>query len=96
MIADQGGIADPPYYTHILEHVSVLMAKLAKEHNTHFQFAMGDNFYFDGVQNVNDERFQNSFEKVFNDSNLVNTPWFLSLGKHLNKFVLFINEIGKI
>ncbi|RMZ94626.1 tartrate-resistant acid phosphatase type 5-like isoform X1, partial [Brachionus plicatilis] len=82
MIADQGGIPDPPYYTHILSHVSMLMAKLAKKHNTQFQFAMGDNFYFDGVQNVDDPRFQDSFEKVFNDSSLVNTPWFLSLGNH--------------
>ena len=81
MIADQGGIAEPPYYTYVLSYVSELMADLAKKHNTHFQFAMGDNFYFDGVQSVDDPRFVDSFENVFTDSNLVNTPWFLSLGK---------------
>lgn len=85
MIADQGGIPDPPYFTHILSKVSMLMARLSQEHKTQFQFAMGDNFYYDGVKNVDDSRFKDSFEKVFNHSNLVNTPWFLSLGNCLLK-----------
>lgn len=87
MIADQGGIPDPPYYTPVLSKVSMLMAKLSRKHKTQFQFAMGDNFYFDGVKNVDDTRFQDSFENIFNDSNLVNTPWFLSLGIYLLKLV---------
>lgn len=34
------------------------MTKLAKEHNTQFQLALGDNFYFDGVKNSDDKRFK--------------------------------------
>ncbi|CAF0910249.1 unnamed protein product [Brachionus calyciflorus] len=32
MIADQGGMDKPPYYTNILSYVSKLMARLALEH----------------------------------------------------------------
>ena len=53
---------------------------MAKDKNTHFQFALGDNFYFDGVKSVDDPRFQASFENVFTDQNLLETPWFLNLG----------------
>ena len=58
------------------------MAKLGKKENTHFQFALGDNFYFDGVKNVEDPRFITSFEKAFTDEHLINTPFFLNLGNH--------------
>jgi tartrate-resistant acid phosphatase type 5 len=56
------------------------MAKMAKDKNTHFQFALGDNFYFEGVKSVDDPRFQTSFENAFPDENLRETPWFLNLG----------------
>lgn len=81
-LADQGGVSFEPYYTPVLQYTAKLMSKLAPKLNTHFQFALGDNFYFDGVQNVDDPRFLNSFENVFNDSYLKVTPWFLTLGNH--------------
>lgn len=34
------------------------MNKLTKKMPVHFTLALGDNFYFDGVKNVNDPRFQ--------------------------------------
>ena len=34
------------------------MAQLAEHYDTQFQVALGDNFYFDGVANVSDKRFQ--------------------------------------
>lgn len=81
-LADQGGVSFEPYYTPVLQYTSKLMSELAPKLNTHFQFALGDNFYFDGVQNVDDPRFLSSFENVFNDSYLIETPWFLTLGNH--------------
>lgn len=61
MIGNQGGIPDPPFYTHMLHKVSELMKSVAAAENTHFQFALGDNFYFDGVTSVDDERFNVRF-----------------------------------
>lgn len=66
VIADQGGIPEPPYYTHILSYVSNLMKVMAKQENTQFQFALGDNFYFDGVKSVDDERFNVFFQWFLN------------------------------
>lgn len=34
------------------------MDYLAQLHDTHFQLALGDNFYFTGVKNVQDSRFK--------------------------------------
>lgn len=33
------------------------MDKLSKTYDTKFQFALGDNFYFTGVTDINDKRF---------------------------------------
>lgn len=57
VIGNQGGIPDPPFFTHMLGKVADLMKNVAAAENTHFQFALGDNFYFDGVTSVDDERF---------------------------------------
>ena len=37
------------------------MGAVGKKLNTSFQLALGDNFYFDGVQSVTDPRFQVRF-----------------------------------
>jgi hypothetical protein len=42
----------------IEKKVSALMTRLALEHNTAFQLAIGDNFYTKGIQNLDDKRFQ--------------------------------------
>ena len=67
-------------FTPILSYTASLMSKLGPSRNTHFQFALGDNFYFDGVKSVDDPRFKTSFEDVFTDEHLLETPWFLNLG----------------
>ena len=77
---DQGGLPTEPFITPILTYTASLMSRMAKDKNTHFQFALGDNFYFEGVKSVDDPRFQTSFENAFPDENLRETPWFLNLG----------------
>ena len=79
-IKDQGGIPTEPFTTPICTYTARLMSKLASPENTHFQFSLGDNFYDDGVVNVEDTRFQDSFEKVFTDDHTMDTPWFFNLG----------------
>jgi len=41
--------------------IAAAMGNLGKTLNTSFQLALGDNFYFDGVQSVTDPRFQVRF-----------------------------------
>lgn len=81
MIADWGGIPYFPYRTFIQQNIANLMNKLTKKMPVHFTLALGDNFYFDGVKNVNDPRFQTTFENVFSAKTL-NMPWFIQLGNH--------------
>lgn len=58
VLGDWGGIPNSPYRTLIELEVSKSMNYLSSIHNTKFQIALGDNFYFDGVTNVNDKRFK--------------------------------------
>lgn len=58
MLADQGGIPYAPYVTYVQTYTAKLMSLIAAKQNTHFQFALGDNFYFDGVTSVDDPRFK--------------------------------------
>ena len=73
-----------PFITPILSYTSNLLAKIGKRENTHFQFALGDNFYDDGVKHVEDPRFKDSFEDAFPDEHLLDTPWFLNLGRNFS------------
>ena len=56
-IGDWGGLPFWPYRTLVEQNVANYMAKLSKELNVHFQLALGDNFYFDGITNATDKRF---------------------------------------
>jgi tartrate-resistant acid phosphatase type 5 len=58
VIGDWGGLPNSPYRTVIETQVSKTMNELSQTHNTKFQVALGDNFYFNGVQNVGDTRFK--------------------------------------
>lgn len=57
-IGDWGGIPVFPFRTIIEQTTSKLMDQLAKSYNTLFQLAIGDNFYFTGVKDVDDKRFK--------------------------------------
>ena len=58
LLGDWGGLPFEPYKTPSEIAVADAMGKLGKKLNTSFQLALGDNFYFDGVQSVNDPRFK--------------------------------------
>uniref|UniRef100_A0A914DUQ1 Tartrate-resistant acid phosphatase type 5 n=1 Tax=Acrobeloides nanus TaxID=290746 RepID=A0A914DUQ1_9BILA len=57
------------------------MAKLATDKNISFVINTGDNFYFNGVQDVHDSRFEKSFENVYNAQSLL-VPWYTIAGNH--------------
>ncbi len=58
VLGDWGGLPNFPYRTPIEEAVAVRLADIAHQRNASFTLALGDNFYFDGVQSIEDPRFQ--------------------------------------
>ena len=62
VVGDWGGIDTPPYYTSAQLHVARQMGKTAEEVGAEFTITVGDNFYSNGVQNVDDPRFKETFE----------------------------------
>ena len=62
MLGDWGGKESPPYYTNAEKEIAEKMGSVAEDINAQFTIALGDNFYDHGVKDVNDERFQTTFE----------------------------------
>ena len=58
VLGDFGGMPYAPYATPIEMAVAHRMAKSADKNPIDFVLTLGDNFYFDGVKNVDDPRFQ--------------------------------------
>lgn len=52
------GLPIYPYYTYGQNLVAKSMARIAKNKNVEFTISVGDNFYFTGVQDEFDQRFQ--------------------------------------
>ncbi|KAL3109531.1 hypothetical protein niasHT_011686 [Heterodera trifolii] len=57
------------------------MAKIGRRHRTHFVVNVGDNFYFNGVQTAFDGRFEDSFEEIYDQPELL-VPWYTIAGNH--------------
>ena len=62
VVGDWGGQSDPPYYTDPEQDVAKQMGQVAAAIGSQFTLSMGDNFYDNGVTDVNDPRFKNTFE----------------------------------
>lgn len=60
------------------------MNRLALSHNDDFILLIGDNFYGDGVKDVNDKRFEQTFENTFSPDleNLKNMSFYVQSGNH--------------
>ena len=65
MIGDWGGQPSAPYYTRAEADIADQMGKKATEVGARFTVALGDNFYDEGVKNVDDPRFKETFEVGF-------------------------------
>jgi tartrate-resistant acid phosphatase type 5 len=57
-LGDWGGLPIYPFRTLVEQAVAKQMSQLAHAHDTQFQLALGDNFYFNGVKDANDKRFR--------------------------------------
>ena len=65
VIGDWGGVPIFPYYTPSEKDVAKAMGNVAEKVNSNFTVALGDNFYFTGVSNVQDSRFKETYEVSF-------------------------------
>ncbi|SDT95187.1 acid phosphatase [Verrucomicrobium sp. GAS474] len=61
--------------------VALRMGELAAREPVRCVFALGDNFYEDGVASADDPQWQTSFEKVYAAPSL-QVPWYAILGNH--------------
>lgn len=62
MVGDWGGQTDKPYYTDAQLSVAQQMGEVANTIGAQFVVSLGDNFYDNGVTDVHDIRFQETFE----------------------------------
>ncbi|KAI1708326.1 calcineurin-like phosphoesterase domain-containing protein [Ditylenchus destructor] len=83
IIGDTGGLPIYPYYSYAQNQVARAMARTADKGSNSLDFVLnlGDNFYFNGVEDIYDSRFEKSFEEVYSDLAL-SVPWFTIAGNH--------------
>ena len=62
VLGDWGGKPDPPYTTAAEKSIAGVMGNVASSMPSQFTLALGDNFYDTGVKDVNDPRFNYTFE----------------------------------
>lgn len=82
LLGDWGGLPTPPYSSPFEYVTAKQIMKKAKIQNSDFVLALGDNFYFRGVTDEYDSRFQETFEKVFDNEDFQSVPWFVLGGNH--------------
>ena len=62
VLGDWGGKPSYPYTTTAEVELAKVMGSKASEISSMFTLALGDNFYDTGVRDVNDKRFNETFE----------------------------------
>ncbi|XP_077462101.1 tartrate-resistant acid phosphatase type 5a [Stigmatopora argus] len=78
---DWGGLPYPPYMTLVQRSTAQEMSKVAEQMGADFVLALGDNFYFKGVDRLDSPRFKDTFEAVYTGKSL-NIPWYVVAGNH--------------
>ncbi|XP_030592994.1 tartrate-resistant acid phosphatase type 5a isoform X1 [Archocentrus centrarchus] len=80
-VGDWGGVPYPPYITAVQKATAREMSKIADQMGADFVLALGDNFYYTGVNTVDSPRFQETFESVYTEKSL-QIPWYVIAGNH--------------
>ncbi|CAJ1053797.1 tartrate-resistant acid phosphatase type 5a [Xyrichtys novacula] len=80
-VGDWGGVPYPPYITAVQKATAREMSRVAEQMGADFILALGDNFYFKGVNSVDSPRFKETFESVYTAKSL-QVPWYVLAGNH--------------
>lgn len=80
-VGDWGGVPYPPYITAVQKATAREMSKVAEQMGADFILALGDNFYYKGVNSVDSPRFKETFESVYTAKSL-RIPWYVIAGNH--------------
>uniref|UniRef100_M3ZSP1 Tartrate-resistant acid phosphatase type 5 n=2 Tax=Xiphophorus TaxID=8082 RepID=M3ZSP1_XIPMA len=80
-LGDWGGLPSAPYVTTVQITTAQEMSKVAEQMGADFILALGDNFYYKGVESVDSPRFQETFESVYT-SKYLRVPWYVVAGNH--------------
>ncbi|XP_028263371.1 tartrate-resistant acid phosphatase type 5a isoform X2 [Parambassis ranga] len=81
VIGDWGGVPHPPYITPVQKATAREMSQVAEQMGADFVLALGDNFYYKGVDSVDSPRFKDTFEAVYTAKSL-KVPWYVLAGNH--------------
>jgi len=81
IVGDWGGVDYEPYTTFYERSTAAEMGKMADLYAPQNILALGDNFYFEGVKNLTDFRFNKTYEAVYTATSL-KVPWYLVAGNH--------------
>ncbi|NXI09295.1 PPA5 phosphatase, partial [Irena cyanogastra] len=81
-LGDWGGLPEPPFVTPRQLATAAAMGQAATERGGDFVLALGDNFYYEGVRDEWDPRFQDTFERAFVSPGLRGVPWYVMAGNH--------------
>ncbi len=87
-IGDWGGTGFEPYYTDVEERNAFAMAGVAESvlgetgSPVRLVAAMGDNFYLQGIDSADSDRWKSTYEDVFSQDVFADTPFFAILGNH--------------
>ncbi|XP_006875210.1 PREDICTED: tartrate-resistant acid phosphatase type 5 [Chrysochloris asiatica] len=81
-VGDWGGIPNAPFHTAREMASAKEIARTVQTLGADFILSLGDNFYFTGVRDAYDKRFQETFEDVFSAPSLRNVPWYVLAGNH--------------
>ncbi|XP_069460307.1 tartrate-resistant acid phosphatase type 5 [Ambystoma mexicanum] len=81
-LGDWGGLPIAPFHTAREMLTAREIGKVVSMMGADFILGLGDNFYYTGVEDEFDKRFQNTFELIFHADSLKDVPWYLIAGNH--------------